>query len=221
MGARKRWTTRGPSPSGSSRRSTHRSVVALPTTGRRDARAAWGVRPGLGPPRRGRESAAQRRLRLGLLPSGPDPVHALRLPPAPTVDTAATCPRARGHDRTNWRRGWDSNPRSREGQRFSRPPQSTTLSPLRTMDQRPVGSRTRRPLQPRRQQGLLASVHGQNEDPIGHFVLRSLAEREGFEPSERFNPLTRFPSEHNRPLCHLSAPIARSPPLPRKASRAY
>ncbi len=30
-----------------------------------------------------------------------------------------------------WRRGRDSNPRDREAQRFSRPPHSTTLPPLR------------------------------------------------------------------------------------------
>jgi hypothetical protein len=30
----------------------------------------------------------------------------------------------------NWRRGWDSNPRKLSLQRFSRPPQSTTLPPL-------------------------------------------------------------------------------------------
>ena len=31
-----------------------------------------------------------------------------------------------------WRRGWDSNPRTVAGQRFSRPPDSATLAPLRT-----------------------------------------------------------------------------------------
>ena len=30
-----------------------------------------------------------------------------------------------------WRRGWDSNPRTVAGQRFSRPPDSATLAPLR------------------------------------------------------------------------------------------
>ncbi len=30
-----------------------------------------------------------------------------------------------------WRRGWDSNPRSLTGQRFSRPPDSAALAPLR------------------------------------------------------------------------------------------
>ncbi len=38
----------------------------------------------------------------------------------------ATCQSQR-----TWRRGRDSNPRDREAQRFSRPPQSTTLPPLR------------------------------------------------------------------------------------------
>ena len=32
---------------------------------------------------------------------------------------------------TLWRRGWDSNPRTVAGQRFSRPPDSATLAPLR------------------------------------------------------------------------------------------
>ena len=33
--------------------------------------------------------------------------------------------------KTLWRRGWDSNPRSLSGQRFSRPSESATLAPLR------------------------------------------------------------------------------------------
>ena len=31
-----------------------------------------------------------------------------------------------------------------------------------------------------------------------------MAEREGFEPSYRFNPITRFPSVRLQPLGHLS-----------------
>ncbi len=38
----------------------------------------------------------------------------------------------RSYSLTNlWRRGWDSNPRTLSGQRFSRPPDSATLAPLR------------------------------------------------------------------------------------------
>ncbi len=33
--------------------------------------------------------------------------------------------------KTGWRRGWDLNPRSLSGQRFSRPSESATLAPLR------------------------------------------------------------------------------------------
>ena len=35
-------------------------------------------------------------------------------------------------------------------------------------------------------------------------IKSKLAEREGFEPSVRFNPYTRLAGEHLRPLGHLS-----------------
>ena len=38
-----------------------------------------------------------------------------------------------------------------------------------------------------------------------HAVDQKLAEREGFEPSKRFNPLTHFPGVLLKPLGHLSA----------------
>ena len=40
-----------------------------------------------------------------------------------------------------WRRGWDSNPRTVAGQRFSRPSLSTTQPPLRCGDRIPESSR--------------------------------------------------------------------------------
>ena len=36
-----------------------------------------------------------------------------------------------------WRRGWDSNPRTPKGQRFSRPPLSTTQPPLQLPEPQP------------------------------------------------------------------------------------
>jgi hypothetical protein len=46
--------------------------------------------------------------------------------------------------------------------------------------------------------------HGFLQVPLILPRTKELAERVGFEPTERFDPFTRFPSEHNRPLCHLS-----------------
>ena len=46
------------------------------------------------------------------------------------------------------------------------------------------------------------SLRQTKTDPLGvHFRL---AEREGFEPSVRFEPYTRFPGVHLKPLGHLS-----------------
>jgi hypothetical protein len=43
---------------------------------------------------------------------------------------------------------------------------------------------------------------------INKDILKKLAEREGFEPSKRLTPLTRFPSVRVQPLCHLSKIIS-------------
>ena len=47
------------------------------------------------------------------------------------IPSPRTIQRAPGRASSVWRRGWDSNPRSLTGQRFSRPPDSAALAPLR------------------------------------------------------------------------------------------
>ena len=142
--------------------------------------------------------SAQREPRLGLLPSGPDPVHVSRSLSSPWKrhpDAAASIIAAGplpgnpggGDQRWGWRRGWDSNPRSVSRQRFSRPPQSTTLSPLR-----PVSSTA----------SFRRLVRPASEDRARRHEWR----RERDSNPRNGCPFTCFPSKHNRPLCHLSAP---------------
>ena len=68
-----------------------------------------------------------------------------------------------------WRRGWDSNPRTVAGQRFSRPPDSATLAPLRTRQDssaKPL-SRAASIIQIRKKIGLAFGTC------IGSFVLKN------------------------------------------------
>jgi hypothetical protein len=153
-------------------------------------------------PRRRRESATQQNIRLGLLPSGPDPVHASRLPPTPIIDVEAQGASQSSKTDMTWRRGWDSNPRSLAGQRFSRPPQSTTLSPLHVTF-------------------CIAQGHGSyvaSTSLATHQLLRrkhhsTLAEREGFEPSERFPAHSLSKRAQSATLSPLRTCVVRRPPL--------
>ena len=71
------------------------------------------------------------------------PWPALRIPPAPSTSHKYKSP-IQGAFVFVWRRGWDSNPRNLAVQRFSRPPQSTTLPPLHGASKRRDCSQTSR-----------------------------------------------------------------------------
>ncbi len=102
-------------------RATAMSACAKSQKNARDPRAKRAPGPSASTPRVLAEGpVAQRGARLGLLPSGPDPVHASRSTPAPLRARQGggaarrwllQTVRLNHHD---WRRGWDSNPRTRE-----------------------------------------------------------------------------------------------------------
>ena len=129
-------------------------------------------------------------LRIQLLSREPD---STTLAPLPAVRT----PRIKGIGGPSTRRGRDSNPRSQKTQRFSRPPPSTTRTPLRGVCALPeVATIVRR----RR----VVNLQGANAAILGERRVATRSEavwrwRPGPGSDEWAGGRTRRPSHHRRP----------------------